>query len=242
MTTTIKDFLKITEASQKYKIAISDILFAALEGKVSLYVIADKDIREALVPCKEGELHHASPGEFMHQYQPLLDHLQYVDVQLGQPLRLNEKALKDLIVNNQFSEAELYRELGGSCGIDIDFDFLKTEREVYDWKDLPPYALIAVEQVQLVKQELREATPTKDAVHGNAASSPSNASLKVIGLLMYHLAKSPKYASGTSPNKSQIKELLLDLALELEVDPYGLNKADERVLSEAMRYLGNQKL
>ena len=242
MTANIRDFLKIAEASERYKIAISDILFDALEGKVSLYVIADKDIREVLVPCKEGELHHASPGEFMHQYQPLLDQLQYIDVQLGQPLRLNEKALKDLIVNSQFSEDELYRELGGSCCIDIDFDFWKTEREVYEWEDLPPCALIAIERVFLVKQELKDAALTKDAVHGNAVSPSSNTSLKVIGLLMHHLAKSPKYASGTSPNKSQIKELLLDLAVELGVDPYGLNKADERVLSEALRHLENQKL
>ncbi|NRQ27754.1 hypothetical protein [Aliiroseovarius sp. xm-g-7] len=50
MTANIRDFLKIAEASERYKIAISDILFDALEGKVSLYVIADKDIREVLVP------------------------------------------------------------------------------------------------------------------------------------------------------------------------------------------------
>jgi hypothetical protein len=59
---------------------------------------------------------------------------------------------------------------------------------------------------------------------------------------MHYLAKSPKYASGTSPNKSQIKELLLDLATELKVNQYGLSKVDERLLVDAMKYLEEQKL
>jgi hypothetical protein len=71
---------------------------------------------------------------------------------------------------------------------------------------------------------------------------PSNTALKVIGLLMCHLAKSPKYSSGSSPNKSQIKELLLDLAEEQQVNAYGLSKVDERLLAEAMKYLESQKL
>jgi hypothetical protein len=70
----------------------------------------------------------------------------------------------------------------------------------------------------------------------------NNTALKVIGLLMHQLAKSPKYASGTSPNKSQIKELLLDLAEELGINPYGLSKVDERVLADALKYLETQKV
>ena len=58
---------------------------------------------------------------------------------------------------------------------------------------------------------------------------------------MHHLAKSPKYASGTSPNMSQIKELLLDLAEELDVNSYGLAKMDERILADAIKYLETQK-
>ncbi len=74
-----------------------------------------------------------------------------------------------------------------------------------------------------------------------ANEKPSSTALKVVGLLMHHLAKSPKYASGSSPNKSPIKELLLDLAGELGVSTYGLSKVDERLLTEAMRYLETQK-
>ncbi len=80
----------------------------------------------------------------------------------------------------------------------------------------------------------------QDAIGANK-EKPSSTALKVVGLLMHHLAKSPKYASGSSPNKSQIKELLLDLADELGVNNYGLSKVDERLLAEAMRYLETQK-
>lgn len=76
----------------------------------------------------------------------------------------------------------------------------------------------------------------------NTLDKPSSTALKVIGLLMHHLAKSPKYASGASPNKSQIKELLLELASELNVNSYGLSKIDERLLADAMKYLEEQKL
>ena len=82
---------------------------------------------------------------------------------------------------------------------------------------------------------------TKDTTPAATEDKPSNTSLKVIGLLMHHLAKTPLYASGASPNKSQIKELLLKLAEELDVNNYGLSKVDERLLVEAMSYLENQK-
>lgn len=73
------------------------------------------------------------------------------------------------------------------------------------------------------------------------ADRPTNTGLKVIGLLMIHLAKSPKYASGNSPNKSQIKELLIELANEFDINEYGLSKVDERLLTAAMKYLETQK-
>jgi hypothetical protein len=81
----------------------------------------------------------------------------------------------------------------------------------------------------------------KEQTSSNTPVKPSTTALKVIGLLMHHLAKSPKYASGTTPNKSQIKELLLELAVELDVNNYGLSKVDERLLAEAMKYLETQK-
>jgi hypothetical protein len=83
------------------------------------------------------------------------------------------------------------------------------------------------------KSELEVAAGDKDKLN--------NTALKVIGLLMHQLAKSPKYASRSGPNKSQIKELLLTLAEDLKVSPYGLSKVDERLLTDAMKYLEDQK-
>lgn len=81
----------------------------------------------------------------------------------------------------------------------------------------------------------------KDKAPTATEDKPSKTSLKVIGLLMHHLARHSGYASGTSPNKSQIKELLLVLAEEVQVNDYGLQKVDERLLADAMRYLETQK-
>jgi hypothetical protein len=88
---------------------------------------------------------------------------------------------------------------------------------------------------------IKPGLPQETKVSGDNENKQSNNALKVIGLLMRHLAKTPKYASGDSPNKSQIKELLLDLAEELKVNSYGLSKVDERLLSDAMTYLEEQK-
>ena len=94
--------------------------------------------------------------------------------------------------------------------------------------------LITIDNLYVATQKKTQTKPTDSQAAPNSA-------LKVIGLLMHHLAKSPKYASGTSPNKSQIKELLLELAAELDVNNYGLSKVDERLLTEAMKYLETQK-
>jgi hypothetical protein len=88
---------------------------------------------------------------------------------------------------------------------------------------------------------VNENSQQESKASSSTTDKPSNTSLKVIGLLMHHLAKSPRYASGTSPNKSQIKELLIDLAAELDINNYGLSKVDERLLADAMNYLEDQK-
>lgn len=238
MTTNIRDLIKITEASTIYKREPRDILFDALEGKLSLYVISDKSFREALVPCRAGKLHHVVPSEFIDQYQPMLNHLQYVDIQLGQPLALNKTAIKQLIINQEFSKVELIREQEPVLE-SLEFDYWKTEREVYGWEEkLPEYALITLDYVHISKSALTSLIQDNKPATSNHAS---NTALKVIALLMYHLAKNPKYASGTSPNKSQIKELLIELAADLGVNNYGLSKVDERLLTDAMKHLEEQK-
>ncbi|BDX03097.1 hypothetical protein MACH16_18450 [Marinomonas pontica] len=241
MTINIRDLLKITEASTKHKKEPRDILFEALEGNCSLYVISDKDIRETLVPCRAGELHHVVPGEFIDQYQPMLNHLQYVDIQLGQPLALNKTAIKHLIINQCFSEVELFREQA-TVVENQEFDFWKTEREIYDWEEnLPEYASITLDHVLVSKSAPTSQTLGNKPTTSNTRDNAPRTALKVIALLMHHLAKNPKYASGKSPNKSQIKELLIELAADLGVNNYGLSKVDERLLTDAMKHLEEQK-
>jgi hypothetical protein len=168
-----------------------------------------------------------------------MDKVTYVDVQIAQPLRLNQQAIKELLVSRQFNEVELYRELAQEVdGV----DFWKTERELHDWDaSLPGYDTVTLDQIQVSKFQLEELLTTSKKAPENRTDKPSATALKVIGLLMYHLAKSPKYASGKNPNKSQVKELLLELAIELDVNNYGLSKVDERLLAEAMKHLETQK-
>jgi hypothetical protein len=239
MSIEIKELVDLARASEKYKISQNDILFKSLDSQLSLYYLSPKSIREALIPCVEGTLHHAAPGQFIHQYQPLMDKVTYVDVQIAQPLRLNQQAIKELLVSRQFNEVELYRELAQEVdGV----DFWKTERELHDWDaSLPGYDTVTLDQIQVSKFQLEELLTTSKKAPENRTDKPSATALKVIGLLMYHLAKSPKYASGKNPNKSQVKELLLELAIELDVNNYGLSKVDERLLAEAMKHLETQK-
>ena len=239
MSTELRDLIKITDLPEKFKTDTAQILFDALEDKISLYVLSDKNCREALIPCKHIEHFHASPGDFIHQYIPLMDQMEYVDIKVAQPLRINKQALKELIVNKSFSEVELYRELA----VNIDnqsFDFWKTELEIHNEEsDLSRYASVGIDKVVALKEEVIN---TKKTVKPSGSDLATNTSLKVVGLLMKHLAKTPKYASGSSPNKSEIKKLLLTLADEFDIDAYGLNKVDERLLADAMKYLEEQKL
>jgi len=240
MDTELKDLICISEASETHKMSVKEILLDALEGKLSLFAISGKALREVLVPCKDGELYHASVGEFMHQYCPLLDDREYVDVQLGQVLEIKQPQIKELIVNGSFSEVELYRHLGPARN-DLAFDFWKTEREVHSCEEvIPEYSAIGLNEVHVLMSEMASIKEL-GSQSSLVVNAPSNTALKVIGLLMHHLAKTPKYVLGDSPNKSQVKELLLDLAEELNVSSYGLSKVDERLLSDAMRYLEEQK-
>lgn len=235
----VKNLISLYEASEKASLSCNDLLFKALDKHLVLYCIPSKDKREALVPCMDGTLHRASLGDFIHQYKPLLDQIEYVDVKIAQPLRLNERAIKELLVSRQFNEVELYRELAPEID---EVDFWKTECEVYGWEeDLLEYDIIKLDQIQVCELELEKCLSVKGVPSKNASKDPSSTSLKVIGLLMHHLSKSPKYASGNAPNKSQIKGLLLDLAVELNVNNYGLNKIDEKLLKEASEYLKTQK-
>jgi hypothetical protein len=246
MSIQLRNLIKITDTTEKYGVSSSEILFDALEGKLSLFAISNMDIRERLIPCIDGGFHEGTTvGEYIHQFDPQFKDSEYIEIQLGQILPIYEKQIKALIVNQKFSEVELYRPLAtGKEGLVL--DYWKSEREVFGFEGgFLPYPAIELEDVHVLEQGLVSISSDKEKTTSTGNISTENASstaLKVIGLLMHQLAKSPKYASGTSPNKSQIKELLLDLAEELGINPYGLSKVDERVLADALKYLETQKV
>lgn len=239
----LRDLTKTTDATIKHGVPISDILFDALDGKLTLFVVSRKEYRECLIPCVDRGIHEVS-GSHIHQFEPLFDDKEFIHIQIGQILAIPEKQLKELAVNQQFSEVELYKPLA-TAREDLGMDFWKSEREVFDFqKGFPRYPDITLDDVYVLDGELLSLqAENAEVTDGNQSNTEtaSRTSLKVIGLLMHHLAKSPRYASGTSPNKSQIKELLIDLAEELDVNNYGLSKVDERLLADAMNYLEDQK-
>lgn len=239
MTTMLRDLVRLDDAARQLRVDVSELLFGALEGKLQLVALSKIERSLVLVPCKK---------EWVEEEQFFIDiydreNRLHVDVDVAQPLHLNRSAIKELIVNGQFSEVELLRNLGPDLS-DSAFEYWKTANELYDHRDWvdgkPNHLQIALDDVYAFESELEQ---NEKKVHSNAETleTPSNTSLKVVGLLMHYLAKTKGYASGTSPNKSQIKELLLQLAAELDVDSYGLNKVDERLLSEALKYLETQK-
>lgn len=239
MSAKLRDLVNIAEAAELHKLDLHVLLFDALDSKLALLSISKKDTTVELLPCRKEWIEEEC--FFIDSYDR--SKVEFVEVALGQVLELSEMAIKSLIVNRSFSEVELYRNLGVSVE-DTEFDYKRTAEELYlveGWVDgKPNYLEMGLDQVFLLKSQLEQFTSTANNPSAKRDVS-SNTSLKVIGLLMHHLAKSPKYASGSTPNKSQIKELLMDLAQELDVNKYGLSKVDERLLAEAMKYLENQK-
>lgn len=72
--------------------------------------------------------------------------------------------------------------------------------------------------------------------------TPSKTSLKIIGLFMQHLAESEEYQNQQgSPNKSKIKDFLLELADDQNISTHGLSSSDDGILTDALRYLIEQK-
>lgn len=235
----ITDLVHLTKVSEQMKLGMAELLFDALEHKYELFALSSKEIALDLVPCKK---------EWVEEEKSYIDmydknNLTHIEVELGQVLPLNQQAIKGLIVNKQFSEVELLRNLGKSID-DDSLVYWRTADELFrtdKWADGEVnYSFVNLDNVYMLKGKINRPTKHLDnTAHINYGAS--NTSLKVVGLLMHHLAKSPKFASGASPNKSQIKELLLELSVELGINNYGLSKVDERLLVNAMKYLDTQK-
>lgn len=237
MTTMLRDLVSLNKVLEQMKREVTDLLFDALDGKFQLFALATAEQAINLIPCKKEWIEEE--GFFIDVYDK--NDARYVEIEVGQVIALNQPAIKGLIVNKQFSVVELFRTLCPEL-VDTDREYWRTAEELYGcqkWVDgKANYNHVELGSIYMLKSD---ANPTKKSSVAASSEVPSNTSLKVIGLLMHHLAKSPKYAAGSSPNKSQIKELLLDLAEELGVSSYGLSKVDERLLAEAMKYLETQK-
>lgn len=90
--------------------------------------------------------------------------------------------------------------------------------------------------------ELNKTTDSEIIVLSGDADKPNNTALKVVGLFMQYLAENDKYQNQQgAPNKSKIKDFLLDLAEDQNISKHGLNKADESILTNALNYLAEQK-
>jgi len=147
------------------------------------------------------------------------------DFEGGEIFRLPREVIKKLWINGECTFSDLLNEV------------YQKDLEVHRTWEWSGPKTITTDNIFIEKRHFNRPKNIQ-----KTDSNGTKTALKVIALLMYHLSKSPKYASGSSPNKSQIKELLLELAIELEVNPYGLSKVDERILAEAMKYLEEQKL
>lgn len=239
------DLVTFTEATAKLGLSHSDLIKEALAGKVRLF---HPSKHSGTVAFKLAQLENE--GQSDQFWAPLFDYdnnqdsiLATLSFETGQPFALDTTCVASLLLNGSYEQLGLLK-----AQLDAEKAIKSTARSNYLGGDLRWITEDRIDQQYsiddtfLLERELEATLAKPNATRATPKDTPSNSALKVIGLLMHHLAKSPKYASGASPNKSQIKELLLDLALELGVDPYGLNKADERVLSEAMKYLENQKL
>lgn len=219
----IEDLLPIELYAKNNKLSPKDVIGQAIMGKLDLYYVFDDMSLVIYKPLSEEYAAHgtennmiAEPGHIEIEYTPKAT------------VSISKVPLSLIFANNQI---ELIDVIIGNAPEGFAFDrMLDGERRIVEANAL------------FVNPDLTPAAAPSTAIAKELAERPSNTSLKVIGLLMHHLAKSPKYASGSSPNKSQIKELLLELASELGVNSYGLSKVDERLLADAMKYLEEQKL
>lgn len=239
MVTELKDLVAIDVAASVLKRDSSELLFRGLAGDADLFCVANQDEVIQIYPCRREWIDEERFS--VDVYDPHT--AQELQISTGQIVKLTEAAIKCLLVNKFITKLELYRCLFPELP-DTSFDYWRVRQELYpdqSWKNgAPCFEEIPLVKMFTTKSEAKKSTQeSEDTQFGN--NSATSTALKVIGLLMYHLAKSPKYATGSKPNKSQIKALLQELADELGVDDYGLNKVDERVLSEAMKHLENQK-
>lgn len=245
------DLVPFGEAATALQITENRLLKAASENEFGLFYPVQQHQSFVLKLAEHANYYDETGKAFVPggDWFPLFDYnrdqnpvLNEIKVTQGQVLRLDADCITSIIVNGSFSKADLV-----NAQLDKDSKILDGMNTNYAggslmWTIDPELdESFSIDDIFLLESDIkaRALKPKQDLPI--TTSKPSNTALKTIGLLMCHLAKAPKYASGSTPNKSEIKKLLLNLADEFEVNDYGLNKVDERLLTEAMKYLETQK-
>ena len=220
----LDELIPLEKYNQTQGLACRETLAKALAGQIDMYYIFDR-WSQLVYTVKDDLTKYKADGKVPPR---TVENIHDV----GDTIKLTEKYIKALWWAETNSQDDLTFEDFFMRGEPEDLVFTSCLRER--------------NEESIIDNIFVDPKPTSPAHSqkspGCNQEKPSPTALKVIGLLMHHLAKSPKYASGSSPNKSQIKELLLELAAELNVNPYGLSKVDERLLADAMKYLEEQKL
>jgi hypothetical protein len=220
----LEDLTPIELYSNNNQLNIRDVIGLGLMGKLDIFYLFDAPSLVIYEPESEQQAALGTKNNMVAD-----DGCVEIEYLPGDLLPVTKRPLNLLYTNSQ---TELINLVKGNTP-----DGFKFGRMLDGSKRIVDAGKVFIDPATLRQQPL----PPEPQQAQELASRPTKTSLKTVGLLMMHLAKSPKYASGNAPNKSQIKELLLDLATEYGIKEYGLAKVDERLLTDAMEYLETQK-
>jgi hypothetical protein len=215
----LDELLPIEVYAKTNEISVKEVIGLGILGRLNVFYAFDEPalvIYEPVLAYKGTKINMEEDDRYVEYLSP--DVIKIAKLPLNLLYANNQTELINLIKANTPEGFMFDRMLDGANRIvDVNKVFVTTE-------------LLSQASTHFEKKELQ-----------TFSDRPTQTSLKVIGLFMRHLAKSPKYALGDQPNKSQIKELLLGLASEFNIKEYGLSKVDERLLKDAMNYLETQK-
>ncbi|NRP52334.1 MULTISPECIES: hypothetical protein [unclassified Marinobacterium] len=238
------DLVTFTEAAANLKLTQQELLRAGMAEELRLFHPSKKP---GSIIFELAQIENL--GMQNQFWAPVIDYdndqgsiSKTIHLKIGHPFQLDYKCIASLLLNGNFSPFDLL-----VAQLDADLAMKSTARSNYHGGELRWITEtelnedLNIEDVFVLESDIAAKLTASKSETTTTTKKPSDTALKVIGLLMHHLAKSPKYASGGSPNKSQIKELLLELANELDINNYRLSKVDERLLVDAMKYLETQK-
>lgn len=246
------DLVPFNEATSLLQISEKALLKVAAANELELFYSA-KEPQSFILQLSEYTNHYDERGKAFTpsgDWFPLFDYnrdqnpiQKELTVKQGEVLRLDVECITSLFVNGNFNKLDLLNAQLDKNQLLLDGMNTNYNGGSLKWILDPELdELLNIDDVFILENDIKVRALKSNSDQRQSTSKPSNTALKVLGLLMHYLAKkNKKYASGSSPNKSQIKELLIDLAVELDINQYGLSKVDERLLTDALSYLESQK-